>query len=110
MIALRLTALCLILCGALAAADTPQGLHSIIALLPKGQINKPYRTVTLIAGGTPPYTVAQLVGALPPGMAIGSAGTLYGTPRNPGLFRFKLNMTDSAGASAEVSYALEILR
>lgn len=115
MIALRLTALCLFLCLTAAAADTTppqgtlQGLHSIVALLPKGEMNKPYRAVTLVAGGTPPFTV-QIVGALPPGMSISSAGALYGTPRDQGIFRFKLDMTDSAGGSVEVSYALQILR
>lgn len=109
MIAPRLTLLCLFLSAAAVMADTPQGLHSIAALLPKGAVNKPYRAVTLVAGGTPPYST-QTTGALPPGMSISSAGALYGTPRAPGVFRFKLDMTDSAGASVEISYALEVLR
>jgi len=109
MIAFRLASLSLALSLTMAAADTPQGLHSIIALLPKGQINRPYHTTTLIAGGTPPYSY-QFVGALPGGMSVSSNGALYGTPRDVGAFRFKLDVTDSAGATLEVSYTLQTVR
>lgn len=108
--ALRLAVLCLFLpLAALAAGGTPPGLHALIALLPKGQINRPYLPITLVTGGTPPYS-AQLVGALPHGMSVSGAGALYGTPRDAGIFRFKLDITDSAGAPLELSYTLQIAR
>ena len=108
---LRLAVLCLFLplAATLAASGTPSGLHGLIALLPKGQINKPYLPKTLLTGGTPPYSF-QLDGALPHGMSVSSAGALYGTPRDVGTFRFKLDFTDSAGAALELSYALQIVR
>ncbi len=124
MIALRLTALCL--CSLLslgAAAQTlpklpslptlpslsTQALHPIIALLPKGQVNKLYPATNLISGGTPPYS-GQVQGSVPQGMSIGSTGTLFGTPRQMGSFKFKVDFTDSAGATLEMSYTLQINR
>jgi len=109
MFAHRLIALSLLLPLAAMADGAPQPLHPIIAILPKGQINKPYPTVTLIAGGTPPYS-GQMQGSLPKGMSISSAAALYGTPREAGVFRFKLDFTDSGGATLELSYALQISR
>ncbi len=109
MIALRLAALCLALSLTGAMAATTQPLHPIVAILPKGQINKPYPTSNLIAGGTPPYT-GQMQGALPKGMSISSAAALYGTPREAGVFHFKLDFTDSDGATLELTYALQISR
>jgi hypothetical protein len=107
MLALRLAFLCLSVTASM--ASTPPGLHALIALLPKGQINRPYPPVSLITGGTPPFTT-QIDGALPRGMAISRAGALYGTPRDPGIFRFKLDITDSAGTPLELSYTLQIFR
>jgi hypothetical protein len=105
----RLAALCLVLpMTALAATGSPQDLHPLVALLPKGHLDKPYPAETLIAGGTPPYS-GQFEGALPKGMSISSAGALYGTPRQAGTFFFKLDVTDSAGATLQLSYTLQIV-
>ena len=108
MFALRVIALCLFLPLA-AVADSTQPLHPIAAVLPKGQLNKPYTAVNLVSGGTPPYT-AQIQGALPPGLSISTAGILYGTPRSTGTFRFTLDIADSAGtpASLQLSYVLQV--
>jgi len=110
MIARRLIALCLFLPLAAALAQAgPQPLHPMIAMLPKGLLNHPFTAVTLVSGGTPPYT-AQIRGALPPGMGLSTAGILYGTPRAAGTFRFVLDITDSAGtpATLQLSYALQV--
>jgi hypothetical protein len=111
MIALRIAALGLILSlAAVASADTVQPLHPMITFLPPGQINHPYLAKNLIAGGVAPYVVAQLDGALPRGMAISSAGALYGTPRVTGTFRFKIDFKDSAEtpAALTLSYTLQV--
>ena len=109
MIALRLAAMCLALSLTGAMAATTQPLHPMVVLLPKGQLNKPYPTSTFLAGGTPPYSI-QMQGSLPKGMSISSAAALYGTPREAGVFHFKLDFTDSAGATLELAYALQISR
>ena len=107
MFARRLIALCLLLPLAAEADGAPQPLHPIIAILPKGQLNKPYPSLTLISGGTPPYA-SQVAGALPQGMTVSSAGMLVGTPRATGTYRFKLDIADSAGATLTLSYVLQV--
>jgi hypothetical protein len=107
MFARRLIALCLFLPVTALADGAPQPLHPIIAILPKGQLNKPYPTLTLLSGGTPPYA-SQVAGALPQGMSVSSAGMLVGTPRATGIFRFKLDIADSAGATLTLSYVLQV--
>lgn len=107
MFARRLIALCLLLPVPALADGAPQPLHPLIAILPKGQLNKPYPTLTLISGGTPPYT-GQVAGALPQGMTISGAGLLVGTPRATGAFRFTLDITDSAGTKLSLSYVLQV--
>lgn len=107
MIALRLIALCLFLPLAAMADGASQPLHPIIAILPKGQLNKPYPSLTLVAGGTPPYT-GQMAGSLPQGMSLSSAGLLVGTPHAAGTFRFTLDIADSAGGRLALSYVLQI--
>ncbi|HMA51227.1 MAG TPA: Ig domain-containing protein [Magnetospirillaceae bacterium] len=107
MIALRLIALCLFLPLAAMADGASQPLHPIIAILPKGQLNKPYPSLTLVAGGTPPYT-SQIAGSLPQGMSLSGTGLLVGTPRATGAFRFTLDVTDSAGATLALSYVLQV--
>ena len=107
MFARRLIALCLLLPPAAMADGTPQPLHPVIAILPKGQLNKPYPSLTLVAGGTPPYT-GQVAGALPQGMSVSSTGLLVGTPRATGAFRFSLTIADSAGATLALSYVLQV--
>jgi hypothetical protein len=107
MFARRLIALYLLVPLAAMADGAPQPLHPIIAILPKGQLNKPYPTLTLVAGGTPPYT-GQIAGALPQGMSLSSAGLLVGTPRATGTFRFTLDVTDSVGATLALSYVVQV--
>ena len=109
MTAFRLTALCLALSLTGAMAATTQPLHPMVVLLPKGQVSKPYPATTFLAGGTPPYSI-QMQGSLPKGMSISSAAALYGTPREAGVFHFKLDFTDSDGATLELAYALQISR
>lgn len=47
-------------------------------------------------GGTAPYTYVLASGALPPGLALASDGTLSGTPTAAGAFSFTVTATDSS--------------
>lgn len=63
---------------------------------------QPYPAHTFTAsGGTGPYTLSLRSGALPPGMAVSSAGLLSGTPTTPGSYSFGIRMTDAHGFSAD---------
>ena len=107
--ALRLAAFGLLLSLNSAIAGTQLPLHPMVVILPIGHINKLYPATTLLSGGTPPYT-GKVDGTLPKGMSVGGAGILFGTPREAGTFHFKLDTTDSVGATLELSYALQISR
>jgi hypothetical protein len=63
---------------------------------PAGAVNYAYSGFTFSAsGGSPPYTWAP-GGTLPPGLTLGTDGTLSGTPTQIGTFSFSVTPTDSA--------------
>ncbi|MEU5720640.1 Ig domain-containing protein [Micromonospora sp. NPDC047738] len=69
-----------------------------------------YPTHTFTAsGGTAPYTLSLRAGALPPGMALASAGTLSGTPTTPGSYQFEIRMSDDHGFYAEQDVTVEVV-
>jgi len=56
----------------------------------------PYPSLTFnVSGGSPPYTFTSS-GTLPPGLVLGSDGTISGTPSQVGSFSFSVTATDSA--------------
>ena len=63
---------------------------------PAGAVNYAYAGFTFSAsGGSPPYAWAP-AGTLPPGLTLGTDGTLSGTPTQIGTFSFSVTPTDSA--------------
>ncbi len=70
-----------------------------------------YRPVTLQAtGGTPPYVWKIKSGGLPAGLRISSGGVISGTPTdNSGTFRFTVEVTDAAQATADMSGAISVV-
>lgn len=63
---------------------------------PAGTVTYPYSGYGFTAsGGSPPYTW-QASAALPPGLLLGSDGTVSGTPTQIGSFSFSVTATDSA--------------
>jgi len=63
---------------------------------PGGTATYPYPGFTLnVSGGSPPYTW-KASGTLPPGLTLGSDGTVSGTPTAVGSFSFSVTATDSA--------------
>lgn len=61
-----------------------------------GTVGDPYDE-PLLAGGAPPYTMSLVSGTLPPGLALGTAGDLVGTPTTPGNYAFDIDATDTLG-------------
>jgi hypothetical protein len=61
-----------------------------------GQAGIPYTGALAAAGGTPPYSWTLATGALPPGLALNSDGTITGTPTATGGSSFTATVTDSA--------------
>lgn len=63
---------------------------------PAGTVSFAYPEFTFGAnGGSPPYTWAA-TGILPPGLTLGTNGSLSGTPTQAGTFSFSVTPTDSA--------------
>ena len=70
--------------------------------VPKSEIGVPFTTKLIAAGGNGAYTWT-LAGALPSGLALAADGTISGTPRAAGTFRFTATATD--GETRTASYA-----
>ena len=51
----------------------------------------------IITGGTPPYVVGNVQGALPDGVTINSDGTFSGVPGTAGSFDITVDVADSLG-------------
>src|SRR5215831_8448340 len=66
------------------------------ATLPAGTVTYAYAGFAFSAsGGSPPYTW-KASGTLPPGLVLGSDGSVSGTPTQVGTFTFSVTATDSA--------------
>lgn len=63
---------------------------------------------TLAATGTAPFTWSVTSGALPPGLALSSAGIVSGTPTQAGSFNFTAQAANSSGDSASQAFALTV--
>ncbi len=62
-------------------------------VLSYGQV---YSQAFVAFGGTAPYNYSLSAGALPVGISLNSAGTLSGTPTQPGLYTVSIRATDSS--------------
>nr|WP_256504816.1 putative Ig domain-containing protein [Cupriavidus sp. WGlv3] len=71
---------------------------------PPGAVGGAYsQSLAAATGGTGPYTYAIASGALPPGVALSSAGLLVGTPTAGGTFNFTVRATDSSTGTGPFS-------
>jgi hypothetical protein len=80
--------------------------------LPGGSFGIGYSVALVAIGGAPPYqwSLASSGGAPPPGIGLSTDGMLAGTPEADGAFVFQVQVTDSAGATAQSApFDLEVL-
>ena len=66
----------------------------------------PYLESLVASGGTPPYGFAVASGALPPGLVLGGAGRLFGTPTASGSFTFGIAARDAYGCTGTTNLTL----
>ena len=64
--------------------------------LPSGVVGTNYAQAVSASGGSTPYTWSVVLGDLPPGLLLSSAGILSGTPLAAGTFKFTVRVNDSA--------------
>lgn len=76
--------------------------------LQDGVVGSGYNQLLLAVGGTPAYTFSVSAGSMPPGLALGSDGTLSGTPTAAGNYAFTVLATDAQGCTATNAYTMQI--
>ncbi len=76
--------------------------------LPGGQVAAPYSQTLSAGGGSGSFTYSVTSGAMPPGIALSSAGALSGTPIAAGSFSFTVTATDTFGFSGSQPFTLGI--
>jgi hypothetical protein len=97
--------------GSPSPSASPLPLTIISATFHNGEVGIDYAPVTLVAsGGVSPYSWRVTAGAMPAGLTISDNGTLGGTPKAAGTFRFTLQVTDSTGGTAKVAKSFAIAR
>ncbi len=89
----------------LGAAEGP----TLDCSLPPASRGQPYSTTLQADGGKPPYVYAVEDGALPPGVALSEGGELDGTPDAPGVFDFRVRVTDSQAAAGTGDCLLRVV-
>ncbi len=67
--------------------------------LPSGTVGSAYQA-TLVAAGTTPMVWSQISGSLPTGLALGTDGTIQGTPTVAGSYDFTVKAENALGAAS----------
>ncbi len=77
---------------------------------PTGEVGLRFQSAFTATGGSGSYTWSLSSGALPAGVALdGARGTISGTPRTAGSYRFVLTATDSEGRAASTTGAMRVV-
>jgi hypothetical protein len=87
---------------------TPGALTITTTSLPSGTEGGTYSRTVEATGGTTPYTWSIYSGSLPPGLSIGSTGTISGTATTAGTYDFTVRVSDSASANADKPLSITI--
>jgi len=82
---------------------------SISGSLPNGIFGAAYAQTLIGNGGTDPYTFTTSSGGLPPGLLLGSSGTVSGSPTAAGSYSATIRATDANGCFGEASYTIGII-
>lgn len=75
---------------------------------PKAEVGIPFTGAQSATGGNGTFTWALASGSLPEGLALGSDGTISGTPTVPGRFTFAVKVTDGEARSVTVNATLTV--
>jgi len=75
---------------------------------PRSEIGVPFQLALAASGGSGTYTWTLSSGTLPAGVALAATGTISGTPRAGGIFRFTATATDTEARKADYPGALNV--
>ncbi len=79
--------------------------------LPSAKRTRPYSAVLQASGGTAPYTWKRIKRKLPKGLRLSTSGELHGKPKvRRRTVKFKVRVTDAAGAGAKAWVRLRVRR
>ena len=100
-LALSLLAIC---SGCGSSSNPASGPLTITAsTLPMGTVGTSYSYSLPATGGIPPYVWSINSGTLPAGLALGTKGTIYGTPVAAGTVNFSVAVIDSEAVPASTT-------
>jgi hypothetical protein len=84
-------------------------LAALGPVLPSGTVNVAYPDAQFITGGTAPYSISAIGGALPPGIAPDAASSgVAGTPTAAGVYNFSPKVLDFWGNTLTPALTLEV--
>jgi hypothetical protein len=78
------------------------------ATLPGGVVGTAYGSSVGATGGQAPYSFSVVDGSLPPGVTLGTDGSLTGTPTAAGGFGFTVQAADVVGSRATRAFSIAI--
>ena len=79
------------------------GLTLNMSTLPNGTVGTPYNATIGVTGGTSPYACTIISGALPPGLNLGTACAVSGTPTTQGTNTVMVKATDGSNPQQSTS-------
>lgn len=84
-------------------------LHADCNNLQNGVVGVAYDQFINIYGGTPPYTLSIVGGALPPGLSLNlGTGEITGTPTTEGRYNFTIKVVDNVGSIYTLTCSIAI--
>jgi hypothetical protein len=87
----------------------PAPISFITTELPKGKEKNDYSKIIEVSGGTGPYKYSVSSGLLPDGLNIDSdTGEISGSPTNPAIYDFTIQVTDHNSIIATKNYSIII--
>jgi hypothetical protein len=86
----------------------PKGVGITTRSLHRATQDKSFSQTLAAKWGDPPYSWATIGGTLPPGLTLGTGGTVQGVPTTSGSFTFTVKVTDSYDPANSANRTLSI--
>jgi hypothetical protein len=95
--------------GSITVAPGPTSVLAVTDTVTDGVVGTAYDASILPVGGTEPYGYALADGTLPPGLSLDpNAGTITGTPTDPGTYTAAVGITDNSSPPETTTDTVDI--